>query len=114
MIYHIIQEGPGTGMVAACTSDPNGERNREPEERCNIPDAPHFKSLKQAHKYLRDTVGREPSPMELKGSILVDEDERSRNNSARRATNPTYFGQNGNTLHTIAHSTRADTACLLP
>ena len=109
MIYHIIQEGPGTGMVAACTSDPNGERNREPEERCNIPDAPHFKNLKQAHKYLRDTVGREPSPMELKGSILVDEDERSRNNSARRATNPTYFGQNGNTLHTIAHSTRADT-----
>lgn len=67
MIYHIIQEGPGTGMVAACTSDPNGERNREPEERCNIPDAPHFKNLKQAHKYLRDTVGREPSPMELKG-----------------------------------------------
>ena len=109
MIYHIIQEGPGTGMVAACTSDLNGERNREPEERCNIPDAPHFKNLKQAHKYLRDTVGREPSPMELKGSILVDEDERSRNNSARRATNPTYFGQNGNTLHTIAHSTRADT-----
>ena len=40
MIYHIIQEGPGTGMIAACTSDPNGERNREPEERCNIPDAP--------------------------------------------------------------------------
>lgn len=30
MIYHIIQEGPGTGMIAACTSDPNGERNREP------------------------------------------------------------------------------------
>ena len=22
MIYHIIQEGPGTGMIAACTSDP--------------------------------------------------------------------------------------------
>lgn len=109
MIYHIIQEGPGTGMVAACTSDPNGERNREPEERCNIPDAPHFTTLRKAHKYLRDTVGREPSPMEIEGSILVDEDERSRNNSARRATNPTYFGQNGNTLHTIAHSTRADT-----
>ena len=109
MIYHIIQEGPGTGMVAACTSDPNGERNREPEERCNIPDAPHFTTLRKAHKYLRDTVGREPSPMEIEGSILVDEDERSRNNSARRATNPTYFGQNGNTLHTIAHSARADT-----
>lgn len=109
MIYHIIQEGPGTGMVAACTSDPNGERNREPEERCNIPHAPHFTTLRKAHKYLRDTVGREPSPMELEGSILVDEDERSRNNSARRATNPTYFGQNGNTLHTIAHSARADT-----
>lgn len=109
MIYHIIQEGPGTGMVAACTSYPNGERNREPEERCNIPHAPHFTTLRKAHKYLRDTVGRDPSPMELEGSILVDEDERSRNNSARRATNPTYFGQNGNTLHTIAHSTRADT-----
>lgn len=109
MIYHIIQEGPGTGMVAACTDDPNGERNREPEERCNIPDAPHFTTLRKAHKYLRDTVGREPSPMEIEGSILVDEDERSRNNSARRATNPTYFGQNGNTLHTIAHSARADT-----
>ena len=97
MIYHIIQEGPGTGMIAACTNDPNGERNREPEERCNIPHAPHFKNMKQAHKYLRDTVGREPSPMELEGSILVDEDERSRNSSARRATNPTYLGQNGNT-----------------
>ena len=109
MIYHIIQEGPGTGMIAACTSDPNGERNREPEDRCNIPDAPHFTTLRKAHKYLRDTVGREPSPMEIEGSILVDEDERSRNNSARRATNPTYFGQNGTTLHTIAHSTRADT-----
>ena len=109
MIYHIIQEGPGTGMVAACTSDPNGERNREPEERCNIPDAPHFKNLKQAHKYLRDTVGREPSPMETEGSPLIDDDERSRNNSARRATNPTYLGQNGNTLHALAHSTRADT-----
>lgn len=109
MIYHIIQEGPGTGMVVACTSDPNGERNREPEERCNIPDAPHFTTLRKAYKYLRDTVGREPSPMEIEGSILVDEDERSRNNSARRATNPTYFGQNGNTLHTIAHSARADT-----
>lgn len=109
MIYHIIQEGPGTGMVAACTSDPNGERNREQEERCNIPHAPHFKNLKQAHKYLRDTVGREPSPMELEGIILVDEDERSRNNSARRATNPTYLGQNGNTLHALAHSARADT-----
>lgn len=109
MIYHIIQEGPGAGMIAACTSDPNGERNREPEERCNIPDAPHFKNLKQAHKYLRDTVGREPSPMEMEGSILVDEDERSRNSSARSATNPTYLGQNGNTLHAIAHSARADT-----
>ena len=109
MIYHIIQEGPGTGKVAACTSDPNGERNREPEERCNVPDAPHFKNLKQAHKYLRNTVGREPSPMETEGSPLIDDDERSRNNSARRATNPTYPGQNGNTLHTIAHSTRADT-----
>lgn len=109
MIYHIIQEGPGTGMVAACTSDPNGERNREPEERCNIPDAPHFTTLRKAHKYLRDTVGREPTIMEMEGSPLVDEDERSRNNSARRATNPTYFGQNGNTLHTLAHSARADT-----
>ena len=109
MIYHIIQEGPGTGMIAACTSDPNGERNREPEERCNIPDAPHFTTLRKAHKSLRDTVGREPSPIEMEGSTLVDEDERSRNNSARRATNPTYLGQNGNTLHTIAHSTRADT-----
>ena len=109
MIYHIIQEGPGTGKVAACTSDLNGERNREPEERCNIPDAPHFTTLRKAHKYLRDTVGREPSPMEIEGSILVDEDERSRNNSARRATNPTYLGQNGNTLHVLAHSARADT-----
>lgn len=109
MIYHIIQEGPGTGMVAACTDDPNGERNREPEERCNIPDAPHFKNLKQAHKYLRDTVGREPSPMEMEGSPLIDDDERSRNNSAHRAINPTYLGQNGNTLHTLAHSARADT-----
>lgn len=109
MIYHIIQEDPGTGMIAACTSDPNGERNREPEERCNIPDAPHFKNLKQAHKYLRDTVGREPSPMEMESSPLIDEDEHSRNSSASRATNPTYLGQNGNTLHTIAHSTRADT-----
>lgn len=109
MIYHIIQEGPGTGMVAACTSDPNGERNREPEERCNIPGAPHFTTLRKAHKYLRDTVGREPSPMEMEGSALVDDDERSHNNSARSATNPTYFGQNGNTLHVLAHSTRADT-----
>lgn len=109
MIYHIIQEGPGTGMIAACTSDPNGERNREPEERCNIPDAPHFKNLKQAHKYLRDTVGREPSPMEMEGSPLIDEDEHSRNSSTSRATNPTYLGQNGNTLHALAHSARADT-----
>ena len=109
MIYHIVQEGPGTGMVAACTGDPNGERNREPEERCNIPDAPHFTTLRKAHKYLRDTVGREPSPMEMEGSPLVDEDERSRNNSARRAANPTYFGQNGNTLHALAHSARTDT-----
>ena len=109
MIYHIIQEGPGTGMVAACTSDPNSERNREPEERCNIPHAPHLTTLRKAHKYLRDTVGREPSPMETEGSALVDEDERSRNNSARRATNPTYFGQNGNSLHVLAHSARADT-----
>ena len=109
MIYRTIQEGPGTGMIAACTSNPNGERNREPEERCNTPHAPHFKNLKQAHKYLRDTVGREPSPMETEGSTLVDEDECSRNNSASGATDPTHFGQNGNTLHTIAHSTRADT-----
>lgn len=109
MIYHIIQEGPGTGMVAACTSDPNGERNREPEERCNIPDAPHFTTLRKAHKYLRDTVGREPTLMEMEGSILVDDDERSRNSIARSATNPTYFGQNGNTLHVLAHSARADT-----
>ena len=109
MIYHIIQEGPGTGMVAACTSDPNGERNREPEERCNIPDAPHFTTLRKAHKYLRDTVGREPSLMEMEGSTLVDDDERTRNNSARRATNSTHFGQNGNGLHVLAHSARADT-----
>ena len=47
--------------------------------------------------------------MELEGSALVDEDERSRNNSAHRATNPTYLGQNGNTLHALAHSARADT-----
>lgn len=47
--------------------------------------------------------------MEMEGSVLVDEDERSRNNSARRATNPTYFGQNGNSLHVLAHSARADT-----
>ena len=106
MIYHIIQEGPGTGMIAACTSDPNGERNREPEERCNIPDAPHFKNLKQAHKYLRDTVGREPSPMEMEGSPLIDEDEHSRNSSTSRATNPTYLGQNGNTLHAGRNSAR--------
>ena len=61
------KEGPGAGMVAACTSGPNGERNREPEERRNIPDAPHFKNLKRAHKHLRDTAGREPPPMGLKG-----------------------------------------------
>lgn len=83
MIYHIIQEGPGTGMVAACTSDPNGERNREPEERCNIPDAPHFTTLRKAHKYLRDTVGREPTLMEAKGSPLVGCDEYTRLGNAR-------------------------------
>ena len=70
---------------------------------------PRFKNLKQAHKYLRDTVGREPPPMETEGSPLIDDDERSRNSSARRATDPTYLGQNGNTLHALAHSARADT-----
>lgn len=116
MIYHIIQEGPGTGMVAACTSDPNGERYREPEERCNIPDAPHFKSLKQAHKYLRDTVGREPSPMELEGSTLVDEDERSRRSDARRPVHPDVYQRRkltGRTLHTLAHSQWSRTRMLV-
>ena len=47
--------------------------------------------------------------METEGSPLIDDDERSRNNSARRATNPTHLGQNGNTLHALAHSARADT-----
>lgn len=116
MICHIIQEGPGTGMVAACTSDPNGERNREPEERCNIPDAPHFKNLKQAHKYLHDTVGREPSPMELKGSILVDDDERTRRSDARRPVHPDSAYRrrlDGRTLHTLAHSQWSRTRMLV-
>lgn len=116
MIYHIIQEGPGTGKVAACTSDPNGERNREPEERCNIPDAPHFKNLKQAHKYMRDTVGREPSPMELEGSILVDDDERTRRSDARRPVHPDSAYRRrlgGRTLHTLAHSQWARTRMLV-
>ena len=116
MIYHIIQEGPGTGMVAACTSDPNGERNREPEERCNIPDAPHFKNLKQAHKHLRDTVGREPSPMELEGSILVDEDERARRSDARRPVHPDVYRRRkltGRTLHALAHSQWSRTRMLV-
>ena len=116
MIYHIIQEGPGTGMVAACTSDPNGERNREPEERCNIPGAPHFKNLKQAHKYLRDTVGREPSPMEMKGSILVDDDERTRRSDARRPVHPDSAYRrrlDGRTLHTLAHSQWSRTRMLV-
>lgn len=110
MIYHIIQEGPGTGMVAACTSDPNGERNREPEDRCNITDAPHFTTLRKAHKYLRDTVGREPSPMELEGGALVDEDERTRCSDAQNAVHlePAYRRRKltGRTLHALAHSGR--------
>lgn len=110
MIYHVVQEGPGTGMIAACTSDPNGERYREPEERCNIPDAHHFKNLKQAHKYLRDTVGREPSPMEMEGSALVDDDERTRCSDAQNAVRlePAYRRRKltGRTLHTLAHSGR--------
>ena len=112
MIYHIIQEGPGTGMVAACTSDPNGERNREPEDRCNIPDAPHFTTLRKAHKYLRNTVGREPSPMELEGSILVDDDEHTRCSDARRPVHPDSAYRrrlSGRTLHTLAHSQWART-----
>lgn len=116
MIYHIIQEGPGTGMVAACTSDPNGERNREPEERCNIPHAPHFKNLKQAHKYLRETVGREPSPMEMEGSELVDDDERTRRSDARRPVHPdsAYRRRLGaRTLHTLAHSQWSRTRMLV-
>lgn len=116
MIYHIIQEGPGTGMVAACTSDPNGERNREPEDRCNIPDAPHFKNLKQAHKYLRDTVGREPSPMEMEGSALVDDDERTRRSDARRPVHPCSAYRRrlgGRTLHTLAHSQWSRTRMLV-
>jgi len=116
VIYHIIQEGPGTGMVAACTSDPNGERNREPEERCNIPDAPHFTTLRKAHKYLRDTVGREPSPMELKGGILVDDDERTRRSDARRPVHPDSAYRrrlDGRTLHTLAHSQWSRTRMLV-
>lgn len=116
MIYHIIQEGPGTGMVAACTSDPNGERNLEPEERCNIPDAPHFTTLRKAHKYLRDTVGREPSPMEMEGSALVDDDERTRRSDARRPVHPDSAYRrrlNGRTLHTLAHSQWSRTRMLV-
>lgn len=116
MIYHIIQEGPGTGMVAACTIDPNGERYREPEERCNIPDAPHFTTLRKAHKYLRDTVGREPSPMEMEGSALVDDDERTRRSDARRPVHPDSAYRrrlDGRTLHTLAHSQWARTRMLV-
>lgn len=116
MIYHIIQEGPGTGMVAACTSDPNGERYREPEDRCNIPDAPHFTTLRKAHKYLRDTVGREPSHMEMEGSILVDDDERTRCSDARRPvhTDSAYRRRlGGRTLHTLAHSQWSRTRMLV-
>ena len=116
MIYHIIQEGPGTGMVAACTSDPNGERYREPEERCNIPDAPHFTTLRKAHKYLRDTVGREPSPMEMEGSALVDDDECTRRSDARRPVHPDSAYRrrlNGRTLHTLAHSQWSRTRMLV-
>lgn len=116
VIYHIIQEGPGTGMVAACTSDPNGERNREPEERCNIPHAPHFTTLRKAHKYLRDTVGREPSPMELEGSTLVDDDERTRCSDARRPVHPDSTHRRrlgGRTLHTLAHSQWSRTRMLI-
>lgn len=106
MIYHIVQEGPGTGMIAACTSDPNGERNREPEERCNIPGAPHFTTLRKAHKYLRDTVGREPSP----------EDERSRCSDAQSAVHPDSAYRRrlgGRTLHTLAHSQWSRTRMLV-
>lgn len=116
MIYHIIQEGPGTGMVAACTSDPNGERYHEPEDRCNIPDAPHFTTLRKAHKYLRDTVGREPSPMEMEGSTLVDDDERTRRSDARRPVHPDSAYRrrlDGRTLHTLAHSQWARTRMLV-
>ena len=116
MIYHIIQEGPGTGMVAACTSDPNGERYREPEDRCNIPDAPHFTTLRKAHKYLRDTVGREPSPMEMEGSALVDDDERTRRSDARRPVHPDSAYRrrlDGRTLHTLAHSQWSRTRMLV-
>lgn len=116
MIYHIVQEGPGTGMVAACTSDPNGERYREPEDRCNIPDAPHFTTLRKAHKHLRDTVGREPSPMEMEGSALVDDDERTRYSDARRPvhTDSAYRRRlDGRTLHTLAHSQWARTRMLV-
>ena len=116
MIYHIIQEGPGTGMVAACTSDPNGERYREPEDRCNIPDAPHFTTLRKAHKYLRDTVGREPSPMEMEGSALVDDDERTRRSDARRPVHPDSAYRRrlgGRTLHTLAHSQWSRTRMLV-
>lgn len=116
MIYHIIQEGPGTGMIAACTSDPNGERNRDPEERCNIPDAPHFTTLRKAHKYLRDTVGREPTVMEMEGSILVDDDERTRRSDARRPVHPDSAYRrhlDGRTLHTLAHSQWSRTRMLV-
>lgn len=116
MIYHIIQEGPGTGMIAACTGDPNGERNREPEERCNIPHAPHFTTLRKAHKYLRDTVGREPSPMEMEGSALVDDDERTRCSDARRPVHPDSAYRRrlgGRTLHTLAHSQWSRTRMLV-
>ena len=116
MIYHIVQEGPGTGMVAACTSDPNGERYREPEDRCNIPDASHFTTLRKAHKYLRDTVGREPSPMEMEGSTLVDDDERTRCSDARRPVHPDSAYRrrlDGRPLHTLAHSQWARTRMLV-
>lgn len=116
MIYHIIQEGPGTGMVAACTSDPNGERYREPEERCNIPGAPHFTTLRKAHKYLRNTVGREPSPMEMEGSVLVDDDEHTRCSDARRPVHPDSAYRRrlvGRTLHTLAHSQWSRTRMLV-
>lgn len=50
--------------------------------------------------------------MEMGGSTLVDEDERSRNNSARGATNPTYLGQNGNTPHhRTQHASRHPHVC---
>ena len=116
MIYHIIQEGPGTHPKTTCTSDPNGERYREPEDRCNIPDAPHFTTLRKAHKYLRDTVGREPSPMEMEGSALVDDDERTRRSDARRPVHPDSAYRrrlDGRTLHTLAHSQWSRTRMLV-